>query len=106
MWENRFRLLAIGGWRNRVSESGGSKHRDRAIGSAAHRNIKNPVYERLPDMKFSRRVAWIAMLPVLHLALCAATAIGMNAGPGWEWFGVMFVDLPIVYLLPFISSWR
>jgi hypothetical protein len=52
-----------------------------------------------------RRALVLGVLPLLHLALCLATARGfLGSEGGWAWFAVFFVDLPFsVLLLPIMK---
>src|SRR4051794_40679617 len=56
----------------------------------------------MPAMSRRSRIVGITILPLLHLLFCGATTLGLNPGLGWEWFWVVFLDLPIVMVLPFI----
>ena len=52
------------------------------------------------------RPYFLSVLPLLHLCLCSAIALGFNkAVGGWTWFPVFLVDFPFsILLLPVLKS--
>ena len=47
-------------------------------------------------MRLSKRAIWIAVLPSMHLILCAL--VGMSGGDAWYWIAISLIDLPLVFL--------